>query len=346
MRRNLIEVENHMKPEIEKDRLIRSGNLKKISYIFIIFLIESLIFSIGSGGKFVQPVNLLNASVQAAVIVLIALGQMYVITTAGIDLSIGSNIGLAGFMAAKAIVFWHVPIGIGILIGVGSATAVGLLNGIFIVYLQITPFIVTFVMQCIARGVTYIMLGEKSSVFGLPQSFLFLGSGSFLGIPMPIYIVVAIAAIFSIIITKTRTGRYIYAVGSNAEAARLSGVNINFTLIKVYVISGFLAGVTGIIAAARLGAATATSGTNAELDAVAATVIGGTSLMGGEGLPIATIIGALIVGVLSNGLTLMGVSGNLQLIAKGVVVLIAAALDIFKKSDKFKQLFSKIVTEK
>jgi len=324
-----------MKPVTKKQKLSLSSNLKKSLFIFIIFVIECLIFTLGSQGKFLSSVNILNASVQASVIVLIALGQMYVIITAGIDLSIGANIGLAGFMAAKAIVFWHIPVGLGILIGIGSATLVGLLSGLFIVYLQITPFIVTFVMQCIARGFTYVMLGDKSSVFGMPESFIFLGSGNFLGIPMPIYIVVIIAIIFGLIISKTKTGRYIYAVGSNSEAARLSGVNIKAALIKVYVISAFLAGITGIIAAARLGAATATSGTNAELDAVAATVIGGTSLMGGDGLPLATIIGALIVGVLSNGLTLMGVSGNLQLIAKGVVVLIAAALDFFKKSDKF-----------
>lgn len=331
-----------MNPE-KKLSFASAQNIKKISFIFIIFLMECLIFTIGSDGKFLSQINILNASVQASMIVLIALGQMYVIITGGIDLSIGANIGLAGFMAANAMVLWHVPVIPGILIGIASATFVGLLSGIFIVYLKITPFIVTFVMQCIARGAVYVMLNSKSSVYGMPESFTFLGSGDFLGIPMIILIVALFAVIFSLIISKTKTGRYIYAVGSNREAAAMSGVNINLAMIKVYVISGFLAGITGIITAARLSAATATSGTNAELDAVAATVIGGTSLMGGEGLPAATIIGALIVGVLSNGLTLMSVSGNLQLIAKGVVVLIAASMDSFRTNEKLKEICNKIL---
>lgn len=311
-----------------------SSQMKQVLFVLLIFLLEVTVFAFGSRGKFISGVNILNASVQVSVIILIAIGQMCVVITTGIDLSIGANVGFAGLMAAMSIVQWGVPTPLGVMVGVLCATLAGLLNGLIIVYLKITPFIVTFVMQCIIRGSIYLILGNKSSIYGLPDAYNFLGTGKFLSvIPMPVIIVAIFAVIFTFIITKTRTGRYIYATGSNADSTRLSGINTKKVLIKTYLISGFLAGVTGIIASARLGAATSQSGMNAELDAVAAAVIGGTSLLGGIGLPAATIVGACIIGVLQNGMTLMGVSGNWQLVTKGVVVLIAAALDILKRKD-------------
>ncbi len=317
----------------ENSKFMRiSSQMKKILFVLLIFLLESTVFALGSQGKFVSGVNILNASVQVSVIVLIAIGQMCVIITAGIDLSIGANIGFSGQMAAMAVMTWRLPAPLGVLIGIGSATFIGMFNGLIAVYLKITPFIVTFVMQCIVRGTIYLLLGDQSSIYGLPESYKFLGTGRLFGLlPMPVFLVAVLAAVFTFIITKTRTGRYLYAVGSNEDSARLSGINIRRVLIKTYVISGFLAGVTGILTSARLGSATAQAGMNAELDAVAAAVIGGTSLLGGVGLPVATIIGACIIGVLQNGMTLMGVSGNWQLVTKGVVVLTAAALDIIKK---------------
>ena len=312
-----------------------SPQLKHFLFVFMIFIFEVVIFGIGSEGKFISKVNIMNASVQVSVIVLIALAQMGVIITTGIDLSIGTNIGLAGLMAALSIVNWGLPIPVGILIGICAATIIGILNGLFIIYLKITPFIVTFVMQCIVRGSIYLILGNQSSIFGLPEGFTFIGSANIFGlIPMPVIIVAVIAAVFVVLVSKTKTGRYIYATGSNLEATHLSGINTKRVIVTVYAMSGFLAGITGIIAAARLGAATAQSGMNAELDAVAAAVIGGTSLLGGEGFPLAAIVGALIIGTLANGLTLVGVSGNWQLVFKGLVVLIAAALDIFRKRTK------------
>lgn len=317
-----------------------SPAFKQILFVLFVLVFECLVFTFGSGGKFFTVSNLLNVAIQVSVIVLIAVGQTFVIITGGIDLSIGSNIAFSGLMAAQAIMLWNFPVWLGIIVGMVSGLVVGLINGLIVVYLNITPFIVTFVMQCVARGATYVMLNNKSSIFGLPPSFNFLGAGSifktelFQGLPMAVIIVVVITIMFGFLLAKTKTGRYTYAVGSNSEATRLSGIEVKSVIVKVYVISGLLAGITGVLAAARLGAATGTAGMNAELDAVASSVIGGTSLMGGEGMIATSFIGACIIGVLGNGLTLMDISGNWQLLAKGIVVLAAAALDNLKRTKK------------
>ncbi|MDF1615911.1 ABC transporter permease [Petrocella sp. FN5] len=296
-----------------------------ISGLFILIIIFSL-----NNENFLTTANLLNVAVQTTPILLIAMGQTYVLITGGIDLSIGSNIALAGVTAA---IFMKagIPIPIAMLLGLGVTAGVGVLNGVMIAYGKLPPFIVTLGTMTTVRGITLTMT-QGIPISGLPEAFNNIGIAKTLGIPNPIFIMVIFAVIFGFILSKTRTGRYTYALGSNFEAARLSGVNAHMTLIKVYMFSGILAGVAGLVMAARIISAPPTAGMGYELDAVASSVIGGASTMGGEGAIFGTVVGAFIIGVLRNGLNLMGVSPFIQQIVIGVVIIAAVFFDKLRHS--------------
>lgn len=287
-------------------------------------LVLLLIFGIGNR-NFVTTGNLLNVAVQTTPILLIAMGQTFVLISGGIDLSIGSNIALAGVMTAM-LMKSGVPIPIAILAGIIAAAIVGITNGALVSYGKLPPFIVTLGTMTAVRGIT-LTLTKGIPISGLPEGFNNIGISKTFGIPNPIYIMIVFAVIFGIILAKTKTGRYIYAIGSNSEAARLSGVNSSFALIKVYMFSAILSGIAGLVMAARIISAPPTAGMGYELDAVAASVIGGASTMGGEGTIAGTIIGAFIISVLRNGLNLMGISPFIQQIVIGVVIVAAVFFD-------------------
>lgn len=275
--------------------------------------------------------NLLTVATQTAIIAIIAIGQTYVMITTGIDLSIGSNIALSGMLAGIAMTH-GIPIWISILIGLASGCLVGALNGIMIAFGKIPPFIATLCTMMAVRGIS-LTLTQGIPVSSLPKGFTIIGTGSFLGIPIPVILMIALTIVFGFILAKTKLGRHIYAAGSNVDAARLSGINTKTVLIKVYIISGFVAAFAGLIMAARIISAQPAAGEGYELDAVASSVIGGTSTLGGEGMIAGTFIGAFIIGILRNGLNLIGISPFIQKIVIGVVIGGSVFLDRIKRKD-------------
>lgn len=275
--------------------------------------------------------NILTVATQTAVIAVIAVGQTYVMITSGIDLSIGSNIALAGMTSAMGMQA-GLPLPVAMLLGLASGALVGLINGCLVVYGKLPPFIVTLGTMTAIRGVA-LTLTQGIPISGLPKAFTVIGSGRTLGIPNPVLIMLALVLIFGFVLAKTKLGRYVYALGSNYEATRLSGINTRKVLISVYVFSGLLAAFAGLIMAARIISAQPAAGDGYELDAVASSVIGGTSTLGGEGSVAGTFIGAFVIGILRNGLNLVGVSPFIQKIVIGVVIVGAVWFDRAKRKD-------------
>ncbi|SDC18191.1 MULTISPECIES: ABC transporter permease [unclassified Candidatus Frackibacter] len=274
---------------------------------------------------FLTAHNLLNVTRQVSINAILAVGMTFVILTGGIDLSVGSVLALssaitAGLLASGTGIF------LAILAGILVGTVLGLVNGLMVAKAKMPAFIVTLGMMTIARGLTLIY-SDGRPISGFNEVFRFIGAGYLGPIPMPVVIMVIILVVCYIVLKKIPFGRYVYAIGGNEKASKLSGINTDTVKTSVYMISGFLAAVSGVILAARLNSAQPTAGTSYELDAIAAVVLGGTSLSGGQGGIIGTIIGALIIGVLNNGLNLLNVSSFYQLVAKGAVILIAVFLD-------------------
>ncbi|MDR0539315.1 MAG: ABC transporter permease [Spirochaetaceae bacterium] len=275
--------------------------------------------------------NFLTVATQTAVIAIIAIGQTYVMITGGIDLSIGSNMALAG-MASALCLQTGMPALAAIIVGLVSGALVGFINGAFVSFGKLPPFIATLGTMTAIRGVS-LTLTAGIPISGLPKAFTVWGTDASLGIPHPVYVMAALTIVFGFILAKTRPGRYVYAVGSNYEAARLSGVNTRRVIIMVYVFSGLLAAFAGLIMAARITTAQPTAGDGYELDAVASSVIGGTSTMGGEGTVAGTFIGAFVIGILRNGLNLIGVSPFIQKIVIGIVIVASVFLDRIKRKE-------------
>ncbi|WP_228551403.1 ABC transporter permease [Paenibacillus sp. FSL W8-1187] len=288
----------------------------------------SLVFSILSDHFFTVD-NLLTIALQTSVIGILAIAQTYVIITSGIDLSVGSILAVSGVVTGKLMVA-GTPIWLAIVAGILIGAVCGWINGLVIAKLNIAPFIATLGMMSIARGVAYVITGAMP-VSGLPEEFYFIGGGSIGRIPIPMIEMFVLAIVFGFILRKSRFGRYVYCLGSNEDAAVLSGINVQKTKIWVYVISGSLAAFAGIMMASRLVSAQSTAGTGYELDAIAAAIIGGTSPAGGSGKIRETIIGAFIIGILRNGLNLLNVNAFWQQIAIGAVIIIAVYMDTLRR---------------
>ena len=275
--------------------------------------------------RFLTLSNLTNVARQVSINAIIASGMTLVIVTGGIDLSVGSLVALTGCTALLAKAF---PGGdwLGIFVGLLAGAAAGYLNGILVAYGRVPPFIATLAMLIMARG------GALAITSGQPivrssGPYLFLGEGYIGPIPVPICIMALVLVACHFILSQTPMGSSIYAIGGNEEAARLSGIKILRIKVMVYVISGVCSGIAGLVLAARLASAQPNTGVGFELDAIAAVVLGGTSLMGGKGGIWGTLIGTFIIGVLNNGFNLLDVSPYYQLIAKGVIIVIAVLLD-------------------
>lgn len=320
----------NMTKHVDSNSISVSLHNKRLLSTLSGLLILSVFFGITSD-KFFTLNNLLTVALQTSVIAIIAIGQTYVIITTGIDLSIGSNIAISGIVAS-ILMTQDVSIPVAMMAGLLAGTIVGILNGVLIVYGDLPPFIVTLGTMSIVKGIALVITGGIP-ISNLPRKFAFLGNGRVIKdlIPVPVIIMLVLAIIFGFILAKTKLGRYTYAVGSNFEAARLSGISIPKTIIPIYAISGFLAAWSGLILAARIVSGQPTAGTGYELDAVASSVIGGASLMGGEGTIVGTVIGAFVIGVLRNGLNLLNVSAFWQQIAIGIVIISAVFLDRIKK---------------
>lgn len=295
-------------------------------------IIGLVIFSMGVAiinPRFLSIYNILNVLRQTSINSIIAAGMTFVILTGGIDLSVGSLLAFCGAVAA-ALIGAEQPIAVVLLVSLLTGTVVGLFSGIIISRGKVQAFIATLVTMTIMRGLTLVFTQGKPIDAGTGAAadlFANLGGGYFLGIPIPVYMMILVYGLSWYTLHQTRFGRYIYALGGNEEAARLSGLSTVKLKTAVYAISGFLAGLGGIILTARLSSAQPTAGTGYELDAIAAVVLGGTSLAGGTGRILGTIIGALIIGVLNNSLNIMNVSSYYQMIAKGGVILLAVLMD-------------------
>jgi ribose transport system permease protein len=286
--------------------------------------------------KFLTVDNAWNVMRQISVNICISVGMTLVILTSGIDLSVGSVLAFCGAITAGLLKHGiEIPSGnlyIGftmpgaILASLIAGSILGLFNGWAITRFKVPPFVATLAMLTIARGLT--MLWTKGfPISDLGDHFAYIGTGWFLGIPMPVWISCFVVVIAIVLTNKTVLGRYIYAIGGNEQASRLSGININKVKLIVYSIAGVLAAVGGIMVTSRLDSAQPNAGTSYELDAIAAVVIGGTSLSGGKGTIMGTVLGAIIIGVLNNGLVLLNVSPFWQQVVKGGVILLAVIID-------------------
>lgn len=285
--------------------------------------------SAGLSDNFLSADNLLNVLRQTSINAIIAMGVTFVILTAGIDLSVGAVLALTGAFAASMTAaglspWLSVP---GTII---AGAALGAVSGLFVAFGRIQAFIVTLVAMTVLRGATLVYTDGRPVSIGVSEaadSFWNLGGGYWMGVPIPIYMMFFVYVLCWGVLHHTRFGRHVYAVGGGEKVARLSGINVNRIKISVYAIAGAFAALAGAILAARLGSAQPNAGTGYELDAIAAVVIGGTSLMGGRGRIFGTLIGALVIGVLNNALNIMGVSSYFQMIAKGAVILLAVLID-------------------
>ena len=281
---------------------------------------------------FLTVANLLNVMEQTAINALVAVGMTYVIISGGIDLSVGSLLAISGVMLALALkAGWPVPLAAGAAIAVGALS--GLANGVGIAVGRLPPFIMTLGMMSVARGAA-LLATDGRPVSGFGAGFRSIATGHVAGIPTPIVLTLAIYAVAHLVLSRTRFGRYVYGIGGNEEATRLSGVPVQFHKTVVYGVSGAASAIAAILLTARLNTAQPIAGMNYELDAIAATVIGGTSLTGGDGSLGGTLIGALTMGVLRNGLNLLGVSSFLQQLVIGVVIIVAVLVDRILKEKR------------
>jgi ribose/xylose/arabinose/galactoside ABC-type transport system permease subunit len=312
-----------------------SVRLRSLSQFLIILAVaaECLVFGFLSS-SFLTLNNFVNVALQIAIYGVLAVGMTLVIITGGIDLSVGSVVALAGVMAAGVLekMTGHPRLGIGlaVAVGIGIGTLSGAFSGLMITRLRVPPFIVTLALMTVCRGLAFIFTGGFS-IGNLPLGFGFLGRDHLGPIPVP---VVTMAIVFLggyLLLSKSYKGRYIYAIGGNEEASRLSGIDTRRVVLQVYLLNGSLAGLAGITLASRLGAGVPNSGLQYELDVIAAVVVGGTSLMGGVGSIAGTFWGTVFIGILNNGLNLANVDPYTQKVALGVVILLAVLLDRMKK---------------
>ncbi|WP_085918925.1 ABC transporter permease [Halomonas sp. CSM-2] len=282
----------------------------------VVFLAMGLI-----NDNFLSGSNLANLVRQSSIIAIIAVGMSLAILTGGIDLSVGPVMALSGTLMAGMMVA-GLPPTLAIVLGLLVGAAFGAFNGVFVAFAGMPPIIVTLATMGIARGLGLIYTGGYP-ISGLPEGFAFFGRGSVAGIETPILIMIAVYAVGYVLLSHTSTGRYLYAIGGNEEATRLSGIRVSRYKLLVYTLSGTTAAIAGLILTSRLMSGQPNAGVGFELDAIAAVVLGGAAITGGRGMILGTLVGAMLLGVLNNGLNLMGVSPYLQTVIKGLIILLA-----------------------
>ncbi len=318
------------------DSFFRSDAAQRL-LAFAALIILFIGFSLASP-NFLQKDNIIGILIATAVNGVLALGVTFVIITAGIDLSIGTVMTLSAVMTAMFITNWQLPVVVGILGGMATGMLAGLINGLIISKMKIQPFIVTLGMMYVAKGLALIISGLKPIYFNSAPDFRPIAMGSVLNtiipgleVPNIVLFMFGAAIIGSLVLTRTVLGRYTFALGSNEEATRLSGVNVDLWKTAVYTVCGLFAGLGGVLIAARLNSAQPALGQGYELDAIAAVVIGGTSLAGGEGTILGTIIGAFVMSVLTNGLRILSVPQEWQTVVTGAIIIVAVYLDIVRR---------------
>lgn len=315
-------------------KFLRDNAATLIGLIAIVFLLQLMT---GGGnlvnGVFFRQKNILNVLRQVSINANLACGMTLVIILGGIDISVGSIIALSGVLAAGMIQNYGLPVWVAVAVGVGTGLVCGMFNAFIISTTPLPPFIVTLSMMQMANGFARIYT-SGSPIRVMNDDFNFLGSGYLWGIPIPVIYSLVLLGVTAYILNRTKLGRHIYAVGGNREAARFAGINDKKILFFAYSYSGLLAGFSGVVLAARMFSGQPTAGDGQEMETIAATVLGGTSMLGGQGAMGGTVIGVLIMGALSNGLNLLGINSFWQYVVKGVVILMAVYIDVIKKRSK------------
>lgn len=310
---------------ITQTKAKRSELFRKLGPLIALIVLVTVVTFLNT--NFINPTNLLNLLRQVSVNALIAFGMTFVIITGGIDLSVGSTLALSGALTA-GILAAGVPPVVAIFAGLLIGAALGLLNGIVITKGKVAPFIATLATMTIFRGLTLVYTeGNPITGFSDDFTFLFFGRGYLFGIPFPVVLMAIAFGILFVLLHKMTFGRKTFAIGGNENASYIAGIKSDRVKYTVYAISGMMSALAGLILTSRLNSAQPTAGTAYELDAIAAVVIGGTSLAGGKGRIVGTLIGALIIGTLNNGLNLLGVSSFYQQVVRGIVIIIAVLLD-------------------
>jgi len=299
--------------------------------IILAFVFLLIVLMILSPNAFAKPVNLVNILKQASINGILAMGMMFVIISGGIDLSVGSIVALTGVVAASFAHPGEYPLIIPILLAGAIGATVGLANGASVAFGNIPPFIVTLGTMTIVRGLALIAANGQP-VFSVTKEFEAISGGFiFNTVPHLVFYFIIVTLISAFVITRTVFGRRVYTIGGNETAARVSGINVNRVKLAVYTLSGFLAGMAGLLLASRLISGNPTSGQSYELDAIAAVIIGGVSMSGGAGKWYGTVIGALLIAVIGNGLDILNVSSHFQLLIKGSIIIFAVLLDMKSK---------------
>ncbi|MDI9440439.1 ABC transporter permease [Candidatus Darwinibacter acetoxidans] len=283
---------------------------------------------------FFSLTNLMNILRQSTLIGIVAAGMTMIIITGGIDLSVGSVLSLSSCLTAGMIIFYGWNVWLSVILGILIGAVFGLINGLLITQIPLPPFIATLGIMGVARGFAFVYTGG-APIYTLPKSFRYLGQGMIGPVPFPVLLMLVIYVIFYLLLKRTKLGRYAYAIGGNEEAAILSGIPVAKYKVIVYSLTSALAALAGMILAARLDAATSVAGDGFELDVIAAVVIGGTSMSGGQGGVIGSLIGALIMGVVRNGLNLLLVSSHWQRVILGLIILLAVTVDVLRKKGIF-----------
>ena len=305
------------------------GLLGVLGAFVLLFLVLAILPQTSS--SFLQVTNLSNVVRQITVNIILACGLTMAILIGGIDLSVGSIVAISGCLTAGLITNNGLPVGAAVLIGLLSGVVFGAFNGVFISRTNIPPFIVTLATMNIGRGIVRLYTNSRTILVS-DEVFTFMGRGMIFGvIPVQLLYIVLFCAIAWFVLNRTKTGRHMYAVGDNEQAALYTGINVRRVKFAVYVFAGFFAAVAGIIAASRTSSGLYTTGEGYEMDAIAAVVLGGTSMTGGVGRLSGSIIGAMIIGILDNGMNILGLNSSWQYVVKGAVLLIAVLIDYFKK---------------
>ncbi len=317
---------------VGKPSIFRSDATQKL-LAFASLIVLFIGFSLASP-NFARFNNIVGILLSTAVNGILAVGVSFVIVTGGIDLSVGTVMTLCSVMTGVVITFWGMPIPLGILAGLATGALCGCINGTCVAKLKLPPFIATLGMMMVSKGLSLVISGTKPIYFLATPSFRQIAMGTVFGIPYAVFIFFGAAVVASLILTRTLLGRYAFALGSNEEAARLSGINVDGWKIAIYTLNGLFVGLAGIVMASRLNSAQPSLGQGYELEAIAAVVIGGTSLSGGEGSILGTIIGAFIMSVLTNGLRILSIPQEWQTVVIGIIVILAVYTDILRRQSR------------
>jgi len=309
--------------QVRKILAVREAGLAGVLLLLVLFLTWRSPYFLTHG-------NLIVVGRQASLSLIIAVGMTFVILAAGIDLSVGSTVALVSILAGEFMVSAHLNYVIAAVLAVLCGVIVGLVNGALIASTAIPPFVVTLGMLAVARGLA-LGITQGQTLSGLPANYLVLGQGSIAGIPIPVWLAAIVAVLAHLVLSRTRFGRNVFFVGSNEQAATLSGIRVRRTKVVIFAIAGGLAGLEAIVETARLSVGQPSAGNGYELVAIGAVVIGGASLFGGEGSILGTVLGTLLLALIQNGLILLGISAYWQQVFSGVIIVAAVALNMWRQ---------------